>query len=311
MKYILLLSLAIVSLPTLYGMEEKRIPIAKLLNHLTQNTHLYPPPIMVIKGAGDDDNEPNNNDETNAGIDLQTQLNAIVAKAKEAHYLSASKKPITLKYMTNEMLDWLKKEGAPTWNNATTDGKKTIYVNEMSINQISKEQQDALLAHELGHIIINEKPYLNPHALLNYVQTGSLSGSMISLALMGLAPFIKNPKLVDKILVRAGLGTVCGIILSVILRENSVMRDSPNGRTREYPLAQKYQEIVCDVVAGELVGHDKCASLQREKLKHNGNRNGVDGDHPYTTTRIWYHDKLSEAKKLWEKWKNKYDCYWL
>ncbi len=67
-----------------------------------------------------------------------------------------------------------------------------------------------------------------------------------------------------------------------------------------YSFMHKSEEIMCDLVAARVVPHggQKGAFLYCTKLEKNGNRNGVKGDHPYTKTRIWYHDALSKIEQL-------------
>jgi hypothetical protein len=315
MKYILLLVSLLAQSSTIIHAMGKGISISPLLEYLTKDTNLYLPPTPVIINPNDDDDDDTNTDnqtkkQSNASSDLQSELNSIVDRAKQESYLPASSKQhIILDTMPQAMLESLKKEGAPLWNNSTTDGIKTIYINNETIDQLSMQQREALLAHEVAHIILNKNPYLNPHAWLYSLEKIAKKVS-VACFLFGLIPVmitdhLNKPKLAKKMLISALAGVVGGQILSIILSDNSTIRLSPRGIYKEYPAAQKYQEAMCDLVAGELVGHEKCASLQREKLKHNGNRNGVENDHPYTTTRIWYHDKMAEAKKIWRQWSGK------
>ena len=97
-----------------------------------------------------------------------------------------------------------------------------------------------------------------------------------------------------------GLTACNAIILPIILNAEDT---HINSQPLDYPIMQKPEEVVCDLIAATTLpeGGRKGAQLYRTKLERNGNKNGYQGDHPYTSTRVWYHDQLAKIESVTNK----------
>lgn len=232
---------------------------------------------------------------------------AHVKKTLSAHNLLDNNKPIYLGYLNQSSLDSLKKEGCSIRYNGLTNGVDAILV-EKHLEELPTDQQDAALAHELAHICLRSKgAYLNPHNWLNE----SLLNAAELLRVTSLSALVyslwgkeeRNP--LQKQCRKYGL---IGLALapSLLLAPGLLLgaKDAHNNNCPvEYSVMQKPEEIMCDIIAATSLpqGGQKGAQLYRTKLTHNGNRNGHNGDHPYTKTRIWYHDQIANLQKLIDK----------
>lgn len=217
-------------------------------------------------------------------------------------------KQINLGYLSEQALSNLEKNGCSIRYNALTNGIDTILV-EKHLEELPQEQQDAALAHELAHIAIKQQhaAHLNPH---NWINEGTIrlsEASGIGLAACGVLSMISgalNKPKWDTLALRVVKRCIPVGITSLLLNHSLESHETHiNACPREYTLMEKPEEIMCDLIAATTIpqGGHKGALLYRTKLETNGNRNGHNGDHPYTKTRIWYHDKVAQLQKLTQK----------
>lgn len=218
------------------------------------------------------------------------------------------KKQIHLGYLNEDALNDLANDGCSTLYNALTNGIDSILV-EKHLEDLPKEQQDAALAHELAHIALRQKraAHLNPHNLLNdgTIAVAEISG--IALSACGVLSIISsaiNKPVWDARALKLAIKCIPIGITSLVLNHGLESHETGvNACPRVYASMEKPEEIMCDLIAATTIpnGGKKGVALYRTKLETNGNRNGNNGDHPYTKTRIWYHDKVAQLQKLTQK----------
>jgi hypothetical protein len=215
---------------------------------------------------------------------------------------------VWLGYLNEQALGNLEKDGCSIRYNALTNGIDSILV-EKHLEDLPKEQQDAALAHELAHIALRQKraAHLNPHNLLNdgTIAVAEISG--IALSACGVLSIISsaiNKPVWDARALKLAIKCIPIGITSLVLNHGLESHETGvNACPRVYASMEKPEEIMCDLIAATTIpnGGEKGVALYRTKLETNGNRNGHKGDHPYTKTRIWYHDKVAQLQKLTQK----------
>jgi hypothetical protein len=213
---------------------------------------------------------------------------------------------ILVKYMNQETVDSLQNKGAPTWNNLVTNGQNIIHITKQH-DELTEEETKSRMGHELAHCAINQKAYLNPHYYMNKIAFGIGATFMVSPCWVPISMIFalshKNPK-----------RHACGIIMAGIgvykahsyLCENSKEQfhlpiTSPRRIT--FSFLEKFEEVECDLIAAFTIPHGGRAgrTLYEKHLLHNGDTNGVDNDHPKTSTRVWYHKKIESIQNRKEK----------
>lgn len=217
-------------------------------------------------------------------------------------------RPLNLGYLSEQTLNDIEKDGCSTLYNALTNGLDSILV-EKHLEELPQDQQDAALAHELAHIALRQKraAHLNPHNWLNdgTIAVAGISG--IALSACGVLSMIStaiNKPVWDARALKLAIKCIPIGITSLVLNHGLESHETGvNACPRVYSIMEKPEEIICDLIAAGTIpeGGQKGAALYRTKLQANGNRNGHNGDHPYTRTRVWYHDKLAQLQKLTQK----------
>ena len=79
---------------------------------------------------------------------------------------------ILLKYLSPKALELLKKNGCASWNNAITNGRNIVHV-DRRIKELSADEQESLVGHELAHIALNKNEKLNKMAEIFYSEDGT------------------------------------------------------------------------------------------------------------------------------------------
>lgn len=217
-------------------------------------------------------------------------------------------RPVSLGYLNEQALNDMEKDGCPTLYNALTNGIDSILV-EKHLEDLPKEQQDAALAHELAHIALRQKKaaHLNPHNWLNDGTIAVAETSGIALTACGVLSMISsaiNKPVWDARALKLAIKCIPIGITSLLLNHGLESHETGvNACPRVYSIMEKPEEIICDLIAAGTIpdGGQKGVALYRTKLQANGNRNGHNGDHPYTRTRVWYHEKLAQLQKLTQK----------
>lgn len=220
-------------------------------------------------------------------------------------------KQIYLGYLNQDALHNLSAGGCSTKYNGLTNGVDTILV-EKHLDDLPQDQKDSALAHELAHIALRDKgAHLNPHNWLECTRLRSAEmARWIGMPLLALSVIGTQE---DKPLTAwrkkcayTGLSclglAVCNTLLIPLMVE---AHDTYNpNQPLEYRIMQKSEEVMCDIIAATILpqGGKKGVELYGAKMTHNGNRNGHDGDHPYTATRIWYHKKIDFLQQLVQKY---------
>ncbi len=236
---------------------------------------------------------------------LQSKL-ALVKQCFINKGLLAKDEPIFLKYFSPEAMECLKKNNWASWNNSIIYGRKIIHI-DPRIGELSDGEQESLLGHELAHAAINRNSLINPHCWMDKLHTGLLlggfAGTNMSACAYLLAEKLKSSsmsKRASKAFKVTGLAMISWVPITLLSIRLGWMDDNPQSSCGvSYSWLNKTEEALCDIIAARVIpnGGEKGALLYRNKLEHNGNRNGTNGDHPYTQTRIGYHDVLAKIEQ--------------
>lgn len=242
-----------------------------------------------------------------APSEIQTINQDTLALYQEKGYLHKNT-AILVKYMSSDMIETLRQDGCSTWNNAITNGRNLIHMTRQH-NQLTQEEIESRLAHEQAHIVLEHNAYLNPHYHMANLHFFGLSVGCTALAPMWI-PVTIAASVMRKKPLRFATGTAItlasGIALNSYLSQHCFERfdlpiESPN--RIEYPFLHKTVEAECDIIAAFVLpqGGRAGRKLYTKLLAHNGNTSGINGDHPSTATRIWYHTKIEQWQNYWNK----------
>ncbi len=201
---------------------------------------------------------------------------------------------IMLKCMNKKAIKELQEEGVVV-PNMTNDGIDIVHTTCDHVHLTDQEKRQ-LMAHEIAHVLLREHKWLNPHwylekythpVTLGVVCMGGLCGGL------NLAALRKNKSAAMFI---AG-GIFYGISSYRLLmnaRDNMRFAQVVNNTIIsgiEFTSVKKLEEIECDLIAALVMpdGGKNGAALYQKNLELHGDKNGVNGSHPYLSTRVKYH----------------------
>lgn len=232
---------------------------------------------------------------------VQQTLDTVVNLFKARKLLSPSTHVIA-KQLNPAMLESLAQQGISVGHNSMTNGEDIIHIGPQH-DELTPEQLRSRLAHEVSHIATHQNWWLNPHYYLEKVTYGT-SSIVLSWPLWA-SVFVlagKHPERIPRRIGYAAAGISASSTTYFYLNSKAVERiDMQTGKTRvEFPCMKKPIEVVCDLTAALVLPHGGSAgkNLYTASLQRNGDRNGLNGDHPWTSTRIKYHTAIEWLQKL-------------
>lgn len=203
-------------------------------------------------------------------------------------------KTIALKQMHDGAVQELKKDGTIV-PNMINNGLDLVHTTDDHAHLTDREKEQ-LMAHEVAHLMLREHKWLNPHwyvakyahpITMGVVVMGTFFGTVIKGAL--------GKKKAAVLLAACGsfYGASCYKLYENARDTIRFAQVVDNQLTFgiEFGSAKKLEEIECDLIAALVMqdGGKHGASLYQRNLEFHGDKNGVDGSHPYLSTRVKYH----------------------
>jgi hypothetical protein len=196
---------------------------------------------------------------------------------------------ISLKVMNSKTIEQFERLGIIS-NNCINNGRDTVWVAPKH-GEYSDSESNFLLAHEVGHIIVNQKNNRrwNPHYWIGHVHTATAFGTIFLVTPMGITPFAvkamknwANKKSPYKPL--AAWTVIAGAFAGInsTLNRNGII--TPNGD--KYKCGMKIEEFACDAIATtnrETSAQDGIAFFDNV-IKRYGDK--ASKDHPKPSNRV-------------------------
>ncbi len=211
---------------------------------------------------------------------------------------------IWFKQMSPQAIEGLKAIGGRT-PNMLNNGINMLHTT-CDHEDLTKEECKQFIAHEVAHLTLRNHKWVNPHWYLNWYTAfpAMMTGTVLSPSalLIGICLAKQDPQVAKRFL-------LSGIIISAYtLSAHNLFhkaRDSWRFAKRrenctslgiEYdtPWVKKVEETICDLLAASVMpeGGKHGASLWRKQLEHEGDCNGINGDHPWLSHRVAYHEAI-------------------
>ncbi len=241
---------------------------------------------------------------------IQGLNNSLVSLYKQKGLLTEDTN-VLVKYIKQSRLVKFQKIGIATWNNRINNGHDLIHI-APEHDELTPEEIESALAHELAHITLHQKHALCPHYYMKTINKSLMfaSGTCPIWAPLTLAALTRKKWPIAKVsaikyeiagvtVVTAALHSANSALLKNAHEYTQLPPDSPC-RIR-YPFLQKLEEFECDIIAAYVLPHGGRAGRKLyEKVREHIGDDISSSDHPKLSTRIWYHGKIEQIQDLFE-----------
>ncbi len=243
---------------------------------------------------------------------IQDRTDALCITFQKKGLLNKDTK-VLVKYLSNTMVDYLRKSGTITWNNRLNNGQDLMHIS-CEHDELTDEEIDSAFGHELAHIVLDQNKHLNPHYymknlhlfLLAYSSAWPVTSLCTIMALTKLGRKKLPISSFKQIKYEIG-GTALAIVgaheaTTYLFSQVKEHHDRPvhSASRMTYRFLHTFQEVECDVIAALSIPNGGRAgkSLYEKFLQHCGDQDGALHNYPWLSTRVWYHDKIEQMQNL-------------
>lgn len=236
-----------------------------------------------------------------ASFVMQERLEEVVYEYKQQGLILPEK--MIIKQMKLSAIEDLAQQGS-TLPNVVNNGINTLHTT-CNHKELTEQESKQLLAHELAHIALGTYKWLNPHWYMHKCTRTSVFGII---SIIGSRLLWHAVKTDSKSAYLAAIMVPIYIFNAVKWRNHSTASLRPLSHEygklgKHYHCLGKLEEIECDLIAACVMpdGGKHGAALWQKKLEMYGNRNGINGSHPYYSTRVKYHKAIQWLQEREER----------